>query len=80
MKPSQRCIDLIKSEEGCVLHAYPDQGGKWTAGYGIIEYPDGTPVKKGDTLTQERADELLEWQVEIKSQSVCQIAMQTDFH
>lgn len=31
---SQNGIDLVKSFEGFKAKAYPDQGGKWTVGYG----------------------------------------------
>jgi lysozyme len=33
-------------------------------------YKDGTRVKKGDTITKEKAVELLRWEVENKSKSV----------
>jgi len=59
MKVSQKGLDLIKESEGCVLTAYALGDGKWTIGYGNTFYEDGTPVKEGDTITQEQADELL---------------------
>lgn len=62
MQPSKECLDLIKSEEGCILHAYhgrADRPGLLTIGYGIIQYPDGSPVKLGDIITQVKADDLL---------------------
>lgn len=37
------------------LIAYQDPLGIWTIGDGITEYPDGTPVKKGDRLTEKQA-------------------------
>lgn len=51
---------LIKSFEGCKLKAYKCPAGLWTCGYGSTWYPDGTKVKEGDVITQERADELFE--------------------
>ena len=57
MNLSDKGLDLIKSFEGCVLHAYPDpaSGGEpYTIGYG---HTGG--VKPGDTCTQERADDWL---------------------
>jgi lysozyme len=70
MKPSESCFDFIKNEEGCVLHAYQDSAGIWTIGIGSTMYKDGTRVKKGDTITKEKAVELLRWEVENKSKSV----------
>lgn len=52
-------IDLLKSFEGCMLIAYKDTVGVWTIGWGATYYQDGTKVKKGDTITQLKADELL---------------------
>jgi lysozyme len=62
MIPSKNCFDKIKTFEGCVLHAYPDPasgGDPWTIGYGSTYYEDGTPVKKGDEISKERAEALL---------------------
>lgn len=47
---------LIKKYEGCRLKAYKDAVGIETIGYGTTVYPDGTPVKMGDVITQEQAD------------------------
>jgi lysozyme len=44
--------------EDCRLEAYLCPANKWTIGYGNTYYEDGKPVKLGDTITQERADEL----------------------
>jgi len=44
--------------EGCKLTAYLCPANKWTIGYGNTYYETGKPVKLGDTITQERADEL----------------------
>lgn len=51
---------LIKKYEGCSLQAYKCFAGVWTIGYGTTVYPDGTPVKSGDIITQTYADVLLE--------------------
>lgn len=53
---------IIKEFEGCRLKAYPDPasgGAPWTIGYGTTRYSGGGPVRKGDTITQSQADELL---------------------
>lgn len=55
---NQATIDLIKRNEGCVLHAYPDPatgGDPWTIGYGHT----GADVEPGVTITQEQAEALL---------------------
>lgn len=54
MKISQAGIDLIKSFEGCRLHAYLDAVGVPTIGFGST---DG--VTMGDAITQAEADTLL---------------------
>lgn len=51
-------VELIKRNEGCVLHAYPDPatgGDPWTIGYGHT----GPDVYPGLTITQEQAEVLL---------------------
>lgn len=52
--------DLIKRFEGCKLKAYKCPAGVWTIGFGNTFYEDGTKVKEGDVITQERADELFD--------------------
>lgn len=55
---NQLGIDLIKSFEGCVLHAYPDPatgGAPWTIGYGHA----GPDVRRGMSVTQGEAEQLL---------------------
>lgn len=59
-------MNLIKKYEGCKLKAYLCPAGVWTIGWGSTIYPDGKPVKKGDIITQEYADKLLEWYVDNK--------------
>ncbi|OJW84247.1 MAG: hypothetical protein BGO69_02710 [Bacteroidetes bacterium 46-16] len=70
MTPDKVCFDFIKSREGLKLNAYRDSAGIWTIGYGIIHYEDGSPVKRGDVITQERADKLLEDEIIKKSLKV----------
>jgi lysozyme len=58
----RNAVALIKQFEGCRLTAYPDPltGGKpWTIGYGSTRNTDRNIWQKGDTITQEKADELL---------------------
>lgn len=49
---------LIQQFESCVLKAYQDSVGVWTIGWGNTQYENGISVKKGDVVTQQRADEL----------------------
>lgn len=59
MGPTDRAVKLIHAEEGCVLRAYWDKKGVcWTIGWGNTRYEDGSRVKEGDVITQERADKL----------------------
>ncbi|MBO7696946.1 MAG: lysozyme [Methanobrevibacter sp.] len=52
--------DLIRKYEGCKLQSYKCPAGIWTIGWGTTYYPDGTPVKKGEIISQEVADMLLD--------------------
>ena len=51
----QAGIDLVKSFEGCKLTAYKDMVGVWTIGWGTTG-----GVRPGMTISQARADALLE--------------------
>lgn len=51
MQISENGLNLTKSFESCDLHAYPDEGGVWTIGWGHT-----SGVEEGDTCTQEQAD------------------------
>lgn len=54
MKPSQKCIDLVKKFEGCYLKAYKCPAGVNTIGYGHT-----LGVKLGTIITQVEAERLL---------------------
>lgn len=54
MHISQKGLDLIKSFEGLRLSAYKCPAGVWTIGYGTT-----AGVKPGQSITKERAEELL---------------------
>lgn len=59
MKPSKKIIEHIKEFEQLRLDAYlPTSNDRWTIGYGNTFYEDGQPVRKGDKITKERAEEL----------------------
>jgi lysozyme len=62
MKTTESGLKLIKEFEGCRLNAYPDPasgGAPFTIGFGNTFHPDGTPVKLGDKITKEQANEYL---------------------
>ena len=73
-------IELIKHFASCLkpagngmFNAYADPAHGWkvpTIGWGTIQYPDGNKVKRGDLITQKRADEFLAWEVEQKAKGV----------
>jgi lysozyme len=60
MQLNDKGKDLIKFYEGCKLVAYKCSAAKDTIGYGNTFFEDGKPVKPGDKITQERANELFE--------------------
>jgi len=70
MAPDNDCFEFIKNREGLRLKAYRDSAGIWTIGYGSIIYDDQRPVKKGDVITQQRADQLIEKEISSKSAKV----------
>lgn len=60
MKPSKRCIDLIKEFEGFSDRPYRCPAGIITTGYGATFYPNGVKVKLTDPqITKEKATEML---------------------
>jgi lysozyme len=59
MEISRKGIELIKKFEGCRLKAYKCSAGVPTIGYGNTYYENGDKVKIGDTITLERAEQLL---------------------
>lgn len=56
---SEKGYELIRGFEGFRDKAYLDTGGVPTIGYGTIKYPDGKPVKMGDTCTRAQAEQWL---------------------
>jgi lysozyme len=51
---------LIKKYEGCILQAYLCPAKVWTIGFGNTYHIDGTPIKEGDKITKEQANEYFE--------------------
>lgn len=55
-------FDLIKKFESLRCVSYFDEIGKiWTIGEGTTKYPNGLPVKEGDTCTPIEADVFLKF-------------------
>jgi lysozyme len=59
MKPSKKCIDLVKKFEGLRLKSYKCPAGIWTIGYGSTRWLDETSVAEGQEITIETAEKLL---------------------
>ena len=60
MEISKEGLEHIKHWEQLRLNAYrPLPTDRWTIGYGNTFYKDGSPVKEGDVITEEEAEELL---------------------
>jgi lysozyme len=72
---NQKGIELIEKWEGFYAHAYDDGEGVWTIGFGTTRWDLKTPVKKGDKITRERAEQ----QLRIELQRV-QDAIDTSVH
>ena len=70
METSDNGIQLITTFEGLFLKAYDDGTGVWTIGWGTIQYPDGTRVKRGDTCTRDQAVEYLKFELKEKEDGV----------
>jgi len=60
MTLTEEIKQFLKSKEGLRLKAYICPAGKWTIGYGNTFYEYGSKVKKGDTISKNRAEELFE--------------------
>ena len=60
MDISNQGKSFLQALEGCKLEAYQDCVGIWTIGYGSTFYLDGSPVEKGDIISEELAEELFD--------------------
>ena len=70
MRNLKPALDLIKEFEGLRLKAYLDPVGLPTIGWGNTRYQDGKPVKMGDEITQEQADEMLLDDVAVRAEKL----------
>lgn len=70
-KVNKAGVDLIKSFEGLKLKPYLDAVNIPTIGYGTIQYENGQKVSMKDpAITEERATELLEHEINKKAEAV----------
>lgn len=71
-KVPQQAKDFVKKWEGLRLSAYLCPAGVPTIGYGAT-FMDGRPVKLGDRITKERAEQLLDIQLASVVTSIYQL-------
>lgn len=64
MRTNENGKNLIKSFESCRLSAYKDATGTLTIGWGHTGSVDGTPIYLGMTISQKKADELFDSDLE----------------
>ncbi|TDE15295.1 lysozyme [Dyadobacter psychrotolerans] len=65
MQFSSSGVQVLKNREKLRLKAYPDSNGTLTIGWGFTYYEDGSRVKSGQTITQDRAVQLLNYHIGI---------------
>ena len=63
MKPSQKCIDLIKQFEGFFPDAYLCPASVPTIGFGTIKYQNGNKVHLGEKITMQQAEDELMYEL-----------------
>lgn len=64
MKTNENGKNLIKSFESCRLNAYKDATGTLTIGWGHTGSVDGTAIYLGMAISQQKADELFDMDLE----------------
>jgi lysozyme len=77
MKVNAEGYALIKRFEGCQLKAYRCPANVLTIGYGNTFYEDGTKVKDGDVITQQRAEELAKFIIDQFAVSIAPFIQKT---
>lgn len=65
---SSDCLKLLEEFEcggdfRTCMKAYRCPAGVWTIGMGTTRYPDGTPVKKGDVISEQKLYECLTYDI-----------------
>lgn len=73
-----RGLRLVQHFESCFLQAYKDIAGVWTIGWGHtgLVHNDGT-VFKGRTIDQEKADQLLDYDMDQTEEQVASLVKVT---
>lgn len=61
---------FLDRQEGLRLNSYKDSEGNWTIGYGSVMYKDGRPVGPNQKITKEEAEDLRDWEIKQKSDSI----------
>lgn len=75
MRTNQEGQDIIKSYESLRLEAYHCSAGVCTIGWGSTTYTDMTPIKIGDKISVETAQELFEFHVKRCEDAVSSVIM-----
>jgi len=65
-------LKIIKEFEGCRLVAYQCSAGVWTIGWGATRLID-RPVKQGDKISQQMADDMLQNSVELTARELLKL-------
>ena len=74
-------INLIRKYEGFSEKAYPDPHSNqepYTIGYGTQFYPDGSPVRRGQKCTNEKALEFLFNEIEVINNELIKLNLPLD--
>lgn len=81
MNAMEIALPLIARFEGFRADAYQDEAGVWTIGYGTTWWTmRGRKVFKGDTITEEKAMDLLRARVEADMLKVAELAQGSTAH
>lgn len=83
MSDLSNAINLIRKYEGFSEKAFPDPNTgqePYTLGYGTQFYPDGSPVKRGQFCTKEKALEYLFHEVEVIDTQLQKLNLGLDSH
>lgn len=75
MRTNKAGQDLIKYWEKLRLDAYHCSAGVCTIGWGSTSYTDGSPIKIGDKINEQTAQDLFEYHVKKCEDSVSSVIM-----
>ena len=80
MNISASGVKFIKSWEGLSLKAYQCQAGVWTLGWGSTFHKDKSKVQKGETITEEEADDLLMFEIGLIEKEINKMNLNLNQH